>query len=382
MKSTYFSYTSSTFHKATVVATIIFIISCFPLISKAQYSFTTDKMISCTEVKNQQKTNTCWSYATTSFIESELLRVGKGKYDLSEMFVVKNIFKEKAYNYVMRQGKANFAQGGLSHDVIRAINKYGFIPENQFSGLSATETIHDHSELERGLKSYLDGILKRNPLSQHWQQAVDNILDAYLGISPTQFEVNNETYTPKSFFKDLGLSAEDYISITSFTHSAFYEKFILELPDNFSNGMYYNIPLEELVEVIDYALISGYSISWDGDVSESSFDGQKGIAVLPVDTEMDCFSSPVDEIIVTQNNRQAAFESHRTTDDHLMHIVGLSLDQNGTKYYVLKNSWGKNNPYQGYIYMSESYLKMKTISITMHKEGLPEKASRKLLSSN
>ena len=340
--------------------------------ANAQYKFKMKDEIECTEVKSQDRTGTCWSFATASFIESELIRMGYSEVDLSEIFVVRNIYKDKAENYVLRQGKANFSQGSLSHDLIRTINEVGIMPESEYNGLNGEEK-HDHSEMEAGLKGFLDAVIEQRKISDKWPKAFDAILDAYLGEVPEKFTYDGKEYDAKSFAESFDLKADDYISLTSFSHHPFNEEFILEIPDNYSNGVYYNVELNTLMENIDNALDKGYSIAWDGDVSEKGFNAKKGIAILPEDAKReDLFESPGEEIEVDQENRQQKFESYSTTDDHLMHIVATAKDQNGTKYYVVKNSWGEIGPYEGYIYMSESYVRMKTVAVLLHKDALHE----------
>ena len=203
-----------------------------------------------------------------------------------------------------------------------------------------------------------------------------------MGAVPKQFMHNGKAYTPQSFVETTKLKTDNYISIGSFTHHPFYEEFILEIPDNYSNGSFYNVPLKEMMSVIDYAILAGYSIAWDGDVSEKGFSAKNGMALLPEDAiREDLFTNPGKEISVTQENRQANFENYSTTDDHLMHIIGLALDQHGTKYYIIKNSWGEISDYKGYLYMSENYLKMKTISVMLHKNGVPSVSSKRLFKS-
>jgi bleomycin hydrolase len=337
----------------------------------AQYNFEHIKEISCTPIKNQQRTGTCWSFSTASFIESELLRTGKGEFDLSEMFVVRNIYKDKAFNYVLRQGKANFSQGSLAHDLLRIIAKNGIVLESVYSGKLNTENLHDHSELEKGLKGFLDGIMKGKKLTQKWPNAFESILDAYLGEVPSEFEYNGRKFTPQSFAEYLELDTKDYVNITSFSHRPFGSNFILEIPDNYSNGSFFNMELNELVANVDHALNNGYSIEWDGDVSEKGFSSSHGLAILPEDIDRnDLWSEPGKEIAVNQENRQQNFENYSTTDDHLMHLVGIAKDENGGKYYIVKNSWGEKGKYKGFLYMSESYFKMKTVSVTIHRSGL------------
>lgn len=357
--------------------TLIFLIFFFCV--QGQYDFKHTTELSCTPVKNQSRTGTCWSFATASFIESELLRTGKGEHDLSEMFVVKNIYKDKARNYILRQGKANFSQGSLSHDLIRMIAREGVVPESVYSGLLENESKHDHSEMEAGLKGFLDGVLKSKRLSKKWPIAFESILDAYIGDFPEKFEYQNKEYTPSGLAEDLGLDSENYVSLTSFTHHPYHKKFILEIPDNYSNGAFYNIPLNELVSTIDNALKMGYSVAWDGDVSEKGFSAKQGIAVLPTDSKReDLFTEPGEEMEVNAEIRQEHFESYSTTDDHLMHIVGKAQDKNGTEYYIIKNSWGEISPFKGYLYMSKAYVQMKTVAIMVHQDVLSPKVRSNL----
>ncbi len=343
------------------------------LMLNAQYEFTHTHDISCTPVKNQARTGTCWSFATASFLETELMRQGHENLNLSEMFVVRNIYKNKARNYLLRQGKANFSQGSLSHDLIAAVKRNGIVPESVYSGLLEGENAHNHSEMEAGLKGFLDGVMKSRRLSTKWDEAFEGILDAYIGEVPSSFTYKGKSYTPKSFAEHLGIDDNDYVSLTSFSHHDFYDSFILEIPDNYSNGAYYNIPLDELLNTIDMAVEKGYSVAWDGDVSEKSFNAKEGIAVLPQDEKReDLFTMPGDEMEVNQKIRQAQFENYATTDDHLMHIVGKATDQNGTVYYIIKNSWGEISPYKGYLYMSRQYVAMKTVAIMVHRDALSD----------
>ncbi len=350
----------------------------FCLPANAQYNFKNLNTISCTPVKSQDRTGTCWSFATASFTESELMRLGHPEIDLSEMFVVRNVYMNKAKNYVLRQGKANFSQGSLSHDLMRTIGKHGMVPESVFSGKLA-EAKHDHSEMEAAMKGFLDGVMKSKRVSDKWPIALEAIMNVYLGQAPETFEYAGKSFTPQSFYESFKLRAEDYVSITSFAHHPFYSSFVLEIPDNYSNGQFYNVPLNELRAIADKALKNGFSIAWDGDVSEKGFSAKEGIAVLPEDSNReDLFTKPGKEMPVNQSIRQSYFESYSTTDDHLMHLVGDAKDQNGNRYYLIKNSWGPISDYKGYLYMSEAYFDMKTVAIMVHKDAIPENIRKKL----
>jgi bleomycin hydrolase len=342
-----------------------------------KYEFTIQKSLACTPVKSQDKTGTCWSFATASFIESEMMRRGKGEHDLSEMFIVKNIYKDKALNYVLRHGKANYSQGALAHDFINAAWRHGIVPEEVYSGKQFETDQHDHGEMEMLTKGMLEGVIKRPRPSSKWNQALCRVLDTYLGESPERFTYQGRSYSPQEFAASLDFRKDDYISLSSYSHHPFYEEFVLEIPDNFSNGSFLNLPIDDLVETIDHAIENGFSVAWDGDVSEPGFSSSKGIAVLPKNPRRsDRFLRPGPELDVDQEMRQETFLSYQTTDDHLMHITGVATDSNGTKYYLVKNSWGEQGPYDGYIHMSEAYVRLKTVSILLHKDGMPAKIRR------
>lgn len=338
---------------------------------QAQYEFKPVKNIGCTSIKSQDNTGTCWSFSTVSFLESELIRMGKEPIDLSEMFLVRTTYKDKAQNYLLRQGKAQFSQGGLAHDVLNAYAIGGIVPESFYPGKRDEKGKLNHSRLAKKMKEKLDGWIASKSVPEDWRAQIDAILDEELGAVPASFEYNGEEFTVESFTKMLDIQPGVYKTFTSFTHHPFYSNFILEIPDNYSNGMYYNVPLEKLSKIVDAALDMGYSVAWDGDVSENGFSARKGIAVLPVgNAPDDVFATPVKEQDVTPEIRQIAFENYSTTDDHLMHIVGKAKDQNGTEYYIIKNSWGEISPYKGYLYMSKKYFDMKTVAITLHGDGV------------
>ena len=347
--------------------------------SPNSYGFESVKTVSCTPVKSQDRTGTCWSFATSSFLESEAIRMGYGPQDFSEMYVVRNVYKDKARNYVMRQGKANFSQGSLSHDLIRVIGDHGMVPESIYSGKLEGDKKHDHSEMSAVLKGMLDGVLKQKRLSKKWMKAFDAVVDTYLGVTPQQFTYKGKKYSANSYAEDMGLDANNYVNITSFTHHPFYKNFVLEIPDNYSNGSFYNLPIEYVQAIVENAINQGYSVAWDGDVSEKGFSSKNGIAIVPEDSEReDLFVNPGKEKIVTQEIRQEQFESYSTTDDHLMHLTGISRDKKGTKYFLIKNSWGEVSEYKGYLYMSETYLQLKTVAILVHKDAIPARIKNKM----
>ncbi len=335
-----------------------------------EYTFTVEKSLECTDVETQGQTGTCWCFATASFIESELIRQGKGVHELSEMFVVKNIYNDKARNFLLRKGKANFSEGALAHDFINAAGRHGLVPDEVYSGLIDGSESHNHAEMAAVLEGMLKALVERRRLSDNWDEAFQAVLDTYLGESPLEFSYQGETYTPQTFAEHVGFKTDDYVSYTSYTHHPFDRPFVLEIPDNFSNGSFHNVPIDRLVEIIDTAIANGYTVAWDGDVSEKGFSSSKGVAVLPADPKRrDALTVPGDEMEVTQEMRQDTFEEYSTTDDHLMHLVGIARDQHGTKYYIIKNSWGETGPHDGYLYMSEAYVRLKTVAILVHKDA-------------
>lgn len=370
--------------------------------SKAGYTFEILKKIPATVVKDQYRTGTCWSFSGLSFFESELLRMKKDTFDLSEMYVVRMVYRDKAEKYVRYHGSHGFGGGGASHDVPYVIKKYGMLPESVYAGLNYGEKGHTHGELDNVTKGYCDAVMKNEKkLTEAWLGGFNGILDAYLGEIPEKFTYKGKEYTPQTYAKELGIVAEDYIKITSYSHHPFYEKFILEVPDNWANGEVYNVPLNELIEVIDYALNNGYSLVWGADVSEKGFSWKNGVAIVPdaelapsqqgterdrwekltqkeKENEMFSFTKPVKQKEITQQERQKGFDNWTTTDDHGMHIVGIAKDQLGTKYYIVKNSWNTDNVFKGYLYASDAYLKYKTMDIMLHKNGIPQAIKTKL----
>ena len=364
---------------------ILSVFSLFTITAFSQeYNFQNVIEIKSTPVISQDKTGTCWSYATISFLESEVIRLTGKQIDLSEMYNVRNTYMGKAENYIMRQGKSQFSQGALGHDVINSLTKYGIVSIEAFQGKEESEEKHDHTEMEAVLKAMAESFAKAKKLSPKWRQAINSVLDVYMGENPTEFTFEGKKYTPRSFLNYTKINPEEYVSLTSFTHQPFYSPFILNIPDNFSNGSFYNVPIDELIENIDNALAKGFTIALDCDVSEVGFSAKEGIAVIPVDTEdkEKIFLKEIKpELEITQEFRQQEFENFNTTDDHLMHIVGKVKDQNGAIYYTVKNSWGSTGERignNGYIYMSVPYTKLKTISIMVHKDALVGKTKKSL----
>ncbi|MGB0973452.1 MAG: C1 family peptidase [Flavobacteriaceae bacterium] len=350
-----------------------------------EYQFTDIVDLDCTEVKSQGQTGTCWSFSTSSFLESEIKRKTGKTIDLSEMYTVRNTYPKKAWNYVMRQGKAQFSEGGLAHDVLNSVASYGLVPESAFNGLDDDATKHNHSELVAVLKGMLD-VYITNPareLSPRWKNSVEAILDIYLGENTSTFQYEGQSYTPKSFQNMVKIDPSEYITLTSYTQQPFHTSFILNIPDNFSNGSMYNMPLDDFEKIIVSALKKGYSVELDIDVSENTFSSKHGVAIIPEDKKQhkNALTAIVKEKYITQDYRQGEFENYNTTDDHLMHITGLAKDQNDTIYFKTKNSWGANSErvnYGGYVYISSSFLRLKAISVTVHKDVLPKAISSKL----
>ena len=377
----------------------------FAIASFAQapgYEFTTVVSHKATPVKDQSSTGTCWCFATASFMESELLRMGKGEYDLSEMFIVRQKYMNQMEDNYLRRGKGNIGEGSLAHTFKNAYKQVGIVPEEAYSGLIDGNKEHNHGALSRYFKALVDANIASKKRTPQYYALINNLFDTYLGKLPEKFTYKGKEYTPQSFTESLGLNMDDYIELTSFTHKPYYEMFSPEVPDNWENQPMYNLPLDELIETIDYALNKGYTVCWDGDVSEQGFSFKNGGAINPQVEDVKDYSTtdrarfesmpkyqrldevfkfehPYPEIAVTPEIRQEGYEKFVTTDDHLMHITGIAKDQNGTKYYITKNSWGaESNKSGGYLNMSESYVRAKTICVMVHKDSLPKELKQKL----
>ena len=346
------------------------------------YAFKEVVRLETSSVKDQQRSGTCWCFATISFLETELIRKGMQEYDLSEMYLVRHAYMQKAKDYVRFHGHNNFNQGGQAHDAILELEQHGITPEKIYTGLEYGTGQHSHGEVVSVMTGYLESLLEnknRRPLTPAWDDAFAEILDSYFGQVPEQFEYKGETYTPQSFAKSLGFSSDNYIELTSFSHHPWYEAFDLEVPDNWAHKKYHNLPLDELVEVIDHSLEEGYSVVWDGDVSSKGFSHGDGVAVVPADENSNFGQHPVKEQHISQKIRQGQFNSHTMTDDHLMHLTGIVQDQEDTRYYVTKNSWDTDsNTYGGFLNMSEPFIRLNTVAIMVHKDAIPEEIASKL----
>jgi bleomycin hydrolase len=367
----------------------------------SSYEFTVMKNLEATPVQSQGRTGTCWSFSALSFLESELMRMGKGKHELSEMWIARNAYRDKAINYVRMHGTFNFGPGGAFHDIPYVIKKYGIVPATAYEGLNYGSKTHNHAEMDKMLKAMVDVVIKspqNKRLTPSWIHAVDGVLDAYLGEMPTEFEVDGKKYNGKSYAQELGLNMDDYVVLGSFTHHPYYEQFVLAVPDNWAFGQVYNLPLNELMDVAESAVMNGYSWAWAADVSEKGFSFRDGLAIVPEDESTirkrgsdnrnfsdagaekigDAFTQPVKEKTITAEMRQLAYDNYETTDDHGMHVTGMVKDQDGTKYFIVKNSWGTGNDCDGYFYASEAYFKYKTMNLMVHKDALPKKLAKKL----
>ena len=372
----------------------------------SEYKFKVLKDLEATDVQDQGRTSTCWSFSSLSFFESEIIRIKKERHNLSEMYIVRNAYLGKAENYLRMYGTFTFGPGGAFHDIPWVIKRYGIVPEEVYGGLNYGASAHKHSEMEAVVESAVKALAKKpqnGKLTPVWKNGIEGILDAYLGDMPSNiddfnFSYKGKKYNPKTFSESLGLNMEDYISLTSFTHHPFYSNFVLEVQDNWALQSSYNLPLDEFMEVMESALMQGYTFAWGADVSEKGFGYRDALAILPEDESTikksgkdskryndagaerisNAFNSPVKEKKISQKDRQIAFDNQETTDDHGMHVTGLVEDQNGTKYFIVKNSWGESNEKDGYFFASFPYVRYKTLNIQVHKDVLSKYLKKKL----
>lgn len=351
----------------------------------SKYQFTVLKNLDAYDVQNQGMTGTCWSFSGLSFFESELLRTGKGKnLNLSEMFVVRKMYPLKAANYVRMHGKSNFGEGGGFPDDLLCLKNYGLVPQEAYDGNKGKA--YNHAEMAGLLEGMVKSLGDAKTVNPNWQKAFNGVVDAYMGAAPESFQYNGKTYTPQSFAKELGLNADDYVIISSFNHHPFYSQFVLEVPDNWNWEKVYNVPLKEFTDIAEKAVMNGYSLAWAADVSERGFSFKDGLAIVPEKdfadfTDKDrseLFTVPGKEKVITQENRQEAFDNFETQDDHGMHITGLVKDQNGNKYFRVKNSWGTTNMNQGYFFASVPYFAYKTTCYMVNKKAIPKDIAKKM----
>ncbi len=365
------------------------------------FVFTTVKENPITSIKNQNRSSTCWSFSSVGFFESELLRLGKGEFDLSEMFIVHKTMEDRAVNYVRYHGSSSFAPGGSFEDFVACYSQYGMVPQEAMPGIMYGDSMHVHNELDAVADGYVNAIAKGkfSKLTPVWKKGLSSIYDTYLGECPKEFTYKGKTYTPRTFADQvLGLNMDDYVSLTSFSHHPFYKPFIIEVEDNWRNAPGYNLPLDEFMEVMDSAVRNGYTFAWGADVSEAGFS-RNGIAVCPdmekgadlagsdmarwlglskTDKVKEMTSKPMPEMTITQEMRQTAFDNWETTDDHGMMIYGIAKDQTGKEYFMVKNSWGTSGKYKGIWYVSKAFVAYKTMNILIHKDAIPAAIAKKL----
>lgn len=369
---------------------------------KEGFVFTPVKEIPITSIKNQNQSGTCWAFSSLGFFEAELLRMGKGEYDLCEMFLAHKTYEDRAKASVRLHGDISFSEGGSFYDAVYCMKNYGMVPQSAMPepGTLYGDTLPNFNELFTIATSYVEGIAKgkQSKLTPAWFKGLNAILDTYLGVCPTEFTYNGKKYTPQSYMQSTGINPDDYVSLTSFTHHPFYDKFIIEVQDNWRWGLSYNLPIDELMEVMSNAIEKGYTFAWGADVSEDGFS-RNGIAVCPdvekarsqegsdmarwtgmtrVERRKELTAKPLPEITVTQEMRQEAYDNWETTDDHGMLIYGLAKDQNGKEYFMVKNSWGTAGNYDGVWYASKAFVAYKTMNILVHKDALPKNIAKKL----
>ena len=367
------------------------------------WHFTTVDSIAITRVKNQNRSGTCWAYSALGFLESEVLRIKGKEVDFSQMYVVSKTLIDRATYRVRMYNEPKFGEGGSAYDAIYCMKHYGLVPQEAMRGIryawSEADSLPVFNEFRAVTDGYLGGLTKQKKLSPVWREGLQAIFDVYFGKCPETFVYEGREYTPKSWVKALGLNADDYVSLTSYMHHPFYETFALEVPDNWRMDQMYNLPIDELMRVIDHALENGYTLIWAADVSEIGFS-RKGVGVVPdadkgaelTGSDMahwlglkddqkkeELTKKPLPEKEITQQMRQDAFDNWETTDDHGMQIFGVAKDQNGKRYYMIKNSWGtQRSDYKGIWYVSEAYMRYKTNDIMVHKNAIPKDIRKKL----
>lgn len=355
--------------------------------SKQGFVFTEVINLGRTSIKDQGSSGTCWSYSGNSFLESEMIRMGKDPVEISQIYTAYNTYLEKAKTFVQLHGDQAQGEGGQLHDVLTIYKKYGAVPREVYTGLREGQTRNNFSEMTNILQGMNENIVKNKKLTPEWQNAIKGVMNSYLGIPPESFQYKGKTYTPRTWADEVvGINPDNYVGISSFKSQEDYKPFVLLIPDNWSYERFYNVKLNDLTNIIDNALKNGYTVAWASDVSEKYFSWRNGVAFVP-EKDMEymsqqelanLFNGPKAEKQITEDMRQAAYDNYSTTDDHGMHIVGIAKDQTGKEYYIVKNSWGESNDYKGYIYVTKEYVKYKTISILVHKNAIQKDIRTKL----
>ncbi|MDR2273293.1 MAG: C1 family peptidase [Sphingobacterium sp.] len=355
--------------------------------SKSGFTFTEVINLANTSIKDQGSSGTCWSYSGNSFLESEMIRMGKKPVEISQIYTARNTYLDKARTYVRLHGGLSLGEGGQFHDVLNSFRKYGTMPQSAYTGLHYGSTRNNFGEMTSMLDAMLGSIVKGKALTPNWEKAYTAAMDSYLGEVPEKFDYNGKSYTPRTFADQvIGINPDDYLGIASVTDHPYYSQFVLLIPDNWSFDRFYNVKMNDLTDIIDNALQKGYTVAWATDVSEKGFSWKNGVAYVPEkpfeqmseQEKANMFVGPKPEMKITPEERQKAFDNWQTTDDHGMHIVGLVKDQNGKEYYIVKNSWGTSNDYKGYLYASKEFVRYKTTSLLLHKDGLTKDLKSKI----
>lgn len=354
-----------------------------------KFVFTENIDLDHTSVKNQGSAGTCWSYSGNSFLESEMIRMGKKPVDIAEIFTARYVYLSKARNYILFNGSLTLGDGGETHDVLNIFRKYGAMPQEAYTLEDYGKGKVKSAEFQEKFKGILDAYLKNEDPKKGatWVADINKFLDEQLGTVPQNFVYGGKNYTPKSFAREvIGINPDDYMEFSSYKDSPYYEKMVLPVPDNWSYDMVYNVPMTELTDIIDFALSKGYTVAWSSDVSEKYFSWKNGVAYVP-DTDINSisdeqrkslFTGPAPEKAISEDLRLTELYSLNTTDDHAMQIVGLAKDQTGKEYYKVKNSWGESNDYKGYLYVTKAFVQLKSTGILLHKDGVPKQTAKKL----
>jgi bleomycin hydrolase len=355
----------------------------------AKFAFTSVVDLEATSVKSQGSAGTCWSYSGNSFVESEMMRLGKQPVDLAEIYTARHIYLGKARNYIMMNGNLGLGDGGETHDVMNMLRKYGAMPQSAYTFEDYGKGTVKSGDFQKQFKEILDAYIKNEDPKKgiSWVSDIDSYVNEKLGKLPETFNYEGRTYTAKSFAKDVvGINPDDYVEFSSFKDNPYYEKMVLPFPDNWSYEQVYNVPMTEMTDIIDYALSKGYTIAWSSDVSEPYFSWKNGVAQVPDldifnitdEQKKHIFDGPIKEKQITEDLRLQGLYSMATTDDHAMQIVGLVKDQNGKEYYKVKNSWGETNDFKGFLYVTKAFVQLKTTGILLHKDGVPKSTAKKL----